>query len=145
MPAYFFNGTYPGADTGTVKQPAFPAAVRDLGSTGFGGIFATSRNNTASLAFDFGEFTVADLTPAASPNMEVTPERFVLNQPTGDGAGPAKTVTIRNTGDGPLHMGQLTLEGAGASQFTIVDQPDATLARTGPPPRRSPSTRRARA
>ena len=69
-------------------------------------------------------------TGGGTPNVAVSPARLIYNDVQNGAASAAKTVTIENTGTGPLTVSGLTIGGADASQFQLSTPP--TLPATVP-------------
>jgi N-acetylneuraminic acid mutarotase len=104
--------------TTALPQSWFAAPTAPQGS-GFAGIFGTHRNRTTGpLTYRFADFGVTDLTPApdTAPNMEVATTRLVASDASALAGGTTKSVSVRNTGGGPL-----TLQAP-----TVTDDPSAT-------------------
>ena len=57
---------------------------------------------------------------AAVPGISVAPASLAFGDRLTDATGTGRSVTVTNTGDAPLHVSGLTLDGTDAGQFTAV-------------------------
>ncbi|WP_138475803.1 malectin domain-containing carbohydrate-binding protein [Dyadobacter bucti] len=58
----------------------------------------------------------------------VTPASIIENDVTGGAAGPGRPVTVANTGNAPLKVTGITIEGVDQSQFQLVGAPAPSVA-----------------
>jgi hypothetical protein len=75
-----------------------------------------------------GDGKITLLVPTVKPTqlpgkIDVSPQVTYTNDPTGDGVGGTRPVTIRNIGTGALSVTAITLSGTNASQFTLSGLP----------------------
>ncbi len=81
------------------------------------------RSNGNLYVTEFGANRITLLRPiqqAAAPKMEITQSRLIFNDVAGGAASAAKTVTVRNTGNGPLSVSGLSVSGADQGQFRVT-------------------------
>ncbi len=81
------------------------------------------RSNGNLYVTELGASRITLLRPiqqAGAPKMEVTQSRLIFNDVAGGAASAAKTVTVRNTGNGPLSVSGLSVSGTDQGQFRVI-------------------------